>query len=311
MAIPIALVGLLVSVLAFPTDETRQGRASFDLLGAAFFTVGILSGMVFLTQGSSGGGGYSSAGTLVYLAIFLGCLAVFYFVERRSGAPFIPLGLFRNPVFDAASLVRASQLALLSGALFLVPLYWVRVTHATTGAAGLGLLVLPLATVISAPISGRLTDRRGSKRVMATGMLLTAVGSVGLAFFSGSVYSPRMLVSLAILGVGVGFVQSSAPTAVSLSLPEEMLGIGLGVFNLLTYVGASVGLSVFGSLVGPVGFQVNYLIMTACGIVGGVLAWVFIPKSVRNRVPSPEITEPEGLTQGGTSLTPHIPHPRS
>lgn len=106
------------------------------------------------------------------------------------------------------------------GMLFLIPLYWIRVAHASTGAAGLGLLIIPLAIMISAPISGRLKDKKSCRSIITIGMLLTAVGSAGLVFLSGSVRDPAMLDCLVALGTGFGFVQSSSMAAVISRCPE-------------------------------------------------------------------------------------------
>lgn len=278
LSIPIALIGLIMSFIFLPKEEPRQGWVKFDWVGAIFFSVSIIFGMLFLTQGSSKG--WDSFSTWIYFVIFVLCFVIFFVMQKRTVSPFIPLRLFSYSAFNAVSLIRALQMSILYGTQFLVPLYWVRVTHATTGAAGVGLFILPLTIMISAPIAGRLTDQRGSKGVVTIGMILTAIGSAGLLFFSSSVTSPLMWFNLLFLGVGFGFVQSSAMTAVTLSLSRDLFGVGLGVFNMLTFVGGTLGLSIFGTLVDSAGFQMNYLIMVICGIVGSALAWRYIPRVI-------------------------------
>lgn len=279
LSLPVALVGLVVSMIVLPKGEPRQGWAKFDWVGAIFFTASIIFGMLFLTQGSSKGWAFS--GTWIYFAAFLLCFVVFLLIQLRVASPFIPLRLFSNSTFNAVSFIRALQMSILYGSMFLVPLYWVRETHATTGTAGVGLFILPLTIMIAAPIAGRLTDRRGSKGVVSIGMILTAIGSAGLLFFSSTVQSPVMWANLIVLGTGFGFVQSSSMTAVTFSLSRDLFGVGLGVFNMLTFVGGTLGLSIFGTLVGSAGFQINYLIMIFAGIVGAAFAWKYIPGAVK------------------------------
>lgn len=277
LSIPISLIGLVISIIFLQKGEPRQGWAKFDWIGAIFFSASIIFGMLFLTQGSKG---WNSSSPWLDFAAFVLCFVIFFVVQNRTASPFIPLRLFSYSTFNAVSLIRALQMSILYGSQFLIPLYWVRMTHATTGAAGIGLFILPLAIMISAPIAGRLTDQQGGKGVVTIGMILTAIGSAGLLFFSSTVTSPVMWFNLIILGVGFGFVQSSSMTAVTFSLSKELFGVGLGVFNMLTFVGGTLGLSIFGTLVGSAGFKMNYLIMIICGIIGSVLAWKYIPRII-------------------------------
>lgn len=281
--VPVALLGLVLSIMILPKEESKQGWVNFDWAGALFFSTSIVLGMLFVTQGFSKGG-WASFSTWIALAGFILCFAIFFVLQKRISSPFIPLRLFSSSAFNAVSTIRALQMSILYGSQFLIPLYWVRMTHATTGAAGIGLLILPVAIMISAPIAGRLTDRRGSKGVVTVGMALTVAGSAGLLFFSGSVQSPVMWVTLFVLGFGFGFVQSSSMTAVTLSLRGDLFGVGLGVFNMLTFVGGTIGLSIFGTVVGSAGFQVDYLVMALLGIVGAVLAFSYIPKAMNKDI---------------------------
>ncbi len=265
-----ALTGIVLSLIVLPDGERRKASGRFDFFGMVYFTAGSICLMFILATGSTNDWRTPAGWTILLCAV--GCGLAFVVAERRSAEPFLPLRLFRAVPFVAISLVRALQMAVLYGVLFLLPLYWEQARHEAASSAGMGLLVLPLVIMIAAPVAGRLTDRWGSRTLVVIGMVATALGSCGLLVIFGGSGNPLMLASLVVLGTGFGFVQSASMTAVTLSLPQDSFGVGLGVFNMLTFVGGTMGLALFGSLTVSAGFRADYSVMMAAGLAGAILA---------------------------------------
>ena len=118
------------------------------------------------------------------------------------------------------------------------------------GAFESGVRIMPLAAglILGSPLSAKLTERIGTKRVVAAGLLLV---SVGLAMLSGAeVDSGYGLIAavLGVLGLGMGLTMAPATDSVMGSLPIAKAGVGSAVNDATRTLGGALGVAVLGSL---------------------------------------------------------------
>ena len=86
-------------------------------------------------------------------------LVAFIAWERRALAPMLPLSFFRTRAFAAASSTSVLAYSGLFGALFLTGQLLQIGLGASPSQAGLQLLPLTAARIVTAPIAGALSDR--------------------------------------------------------------------------------------------------------------------------------------------------------
>ena len=102
-------------------------------------------------------------------------LAAFVLIERRRRAPMLDLSLFRRPAFDGASIVAFA----LSGSIFAMFLYLTLYLQNILGlsplGAGLRLLTLSLAILVTSFVAGRLTTVVPVRLLMGAGLALVGV----------------------------------------------------------------------------------------------------------------------------------------
>src|SRR5215203_6117169 len=103
-------------------------------------------------------------------------MACFVVAERRSSAPLVPLGVLKKPavVVPNAAIFLQSMVGI--AWLYVLTLYLQEVLG--HGALRAGLLFIPmnLASVVAAPVAGRLATRLGVRTTAAWGLALVAVG---------------------------------------------------------------------------------------------------------------------------------------
>jgi MFS family permease len=158
----------------------------------------------------------------------------------------------RNPFIDPRLLVEIRwlrsatgvfvQQSTLAAVLVAVPLYLTGVAGLSVSATGLLVFALPLVWAVLAPLVGLLADRVGPRPVLRTGLGVLVVVDVGLAAVLGHEVQ-RLLPILGLLvaaGAGVALVQTPALTGATRS-PAGQRGAGLGLFNMMRFVGAAVG----------------------------------------------------------------------
>ena len=279
---PVAFLGALFSLLLIPKENVNQAKGSFDGKGAVFFSSFVIFLMLFISN--AGKDGIFSAANVVLAILSAITFVAFLKTEKRVESPFIPLQLFRNASFNSISISRALQMAMLYGALFLIPLYWSKVYQHMPKETGLALFLLPIVIMLFSPIAGNFIDRWGSKRFMLLGMGSASLGALGLTVFPGDVWSVGMTIHLILLGIGFAMMQSSAMTAVTLVLPRDLMNVGVGIFNMLTFTGGTIGLSLFSAVLDYTGFQWVFLLMFLAGLTGFLV-------SLRANVPAGRKTQ--------------------
>ena len=116
---------------------------------------------------------------------FLAAATSFILVELRSRAPMLPLHVFRNRTFTAATVIGWVINVAFYGLIFVLSLFFQRTQKYS--ALNTGLAFLPMTGIVLAAnlASGRLTTRMGSRLPILTGQIL--IGSCSsTALFSHS-----------------------------------------------------------------------------------------------------------------------------
>ena len=139
------------------------------------------------------GAGRSTPGarrTIIGLGVVaVALLVAFCSVESKAVEPLIPLGLFKNRTFSAASAVGFIIGFSMFGAIIYLPLYLQTVHGATPTASGLELLPLVAGMLATFILSGQLVTRTGRYKVFP--IVGSAVLAVGLCLLSRMGVTPR------------------------------------------------------------------------------------------------------------------------
>jgi Na+/melibiose symporter-like transporter len=112
-----------------------------------------------------------------------------------------------------------------------------------------GVRILPVAAlIVAAPVSARLVERIGTKRVVVAGLLMVAgalwlLSTVQLTDGYGLVAG-----ALALLGTGMGFTMAPATESIMGSLPLAKAGVGSAMNDTTRQVGGALGVAVLGSI---------------------------------------------------------------
>ena len=173
--------------------------------------------------------GWTSPAVLGLLAGALVLLVVFILIERRSPAPMLDLSLFRVPLFSTATASAILNYICVYSITFLMPFYLIQGRGLNPAQAGLLLTVQPMLMAITAPISGALSDRIGSRWPGMIGMGGAGGGPV-LAIAAWAETGLWLVVlGLAIAGSGTGTFISPNTSALMGAAPRTRQGIASGV----------------------------------------------------------------------------------
>jgi EmrB/QacA subfamily drug resistance transporter len=245
--VPIGIVALFVIAAVLHIPRTRVPHR-IDWLGAALLSAGVTAIILLTTWG---GTEYAwGSGLVIGLGLTgVALIVAFCLVERRAAEPLIPLRLFRNRTFSAASGVGFIMGFSMFGAIIYLPLYLQTVHQATPTASGLELLPLVAGMLFTFIISGRLVTRTGRYKIFP--IVGCGILSVGLALLAQlGPHSSFAVTSLymVVVGLGVGLAMQVLVVAVQNSVPYSQLGTATSTSTFFRTIGGSFGVSLLGAV---------------------------------------------------------------
>jgi len=101
-----------------------------------------------------------------------------------------------------------------------------------------------VAMVVLAPISGRLSDRFGSRWLSTMGLTCALAAQIWLTTFPVTVSYALLAVALAMLGIGNGLFNSPNTNAVMGSVSPNRRGVAAGTRMLLNNTGQTMAIAV-------------------------------------------------------------------
>jgi EmrB/QacA subfamily drug resistance transporter len=250
--LPVGLTGIALALRLVP--DLRPGkRHRLDLVGATLATAG-LTGLVFgLIEGQRYDWG-AVAGTWMTIPEIIGAgvvlLGVFLVWERSQAEPLVPLALFRNRNFAIMVWLSALWSFALFGMMLTTTIDLQSVLGMSAVQSGLTVISLTVVMVLTGPVAGRLTDRIGSRSILALGFVLFAGGVAAVAGVeSVTASSLTFLLPLAVAGLGLGCIIAPLMTEAMREVPPVLTGAASGTLNTSRQVGAAIGAAVIGGAV--------------------------------------------------------------
>ena len=240
--VPIAIAIVLAGWRLLPNH--REGEAKpIDVLGTLLLVAIILSllygikNIDFFDLGTS----LQDPSVWPFLVGCLVALPLFVLAERRAVDPVLNLHYFTDRGIGLTLL-----LSLLSGvvlmAVVFVPQLAENALGIPSGKGGYFVIVLGFASGIGAPLSGKLTDRFGPRVVLGFGMAASAVAAACVVWWT--IPHPSLasvIVSLALIGLGLGFVVGSPLNYMMLErTPKAESTSALGTLSLVRSIGTTL-----------------------------------------------------------------------
>ncbi len=271
-------------------DLSERHRAKMDWWGNVLFAAGLIAILVGITYGLEPYGGHAMGWTspFVLSMIFggLAALVVFCFVETRVEEPMFRLSLFRIRAFAAGNVANL-MMGLGRGGMQFTLIIWLQgiwlPRHGYSFSqtplwAGIYLVPLTIGFLVSAPLSGWLSDRFGARAFTVFGALLTALSFAILMVmpvdFSYGVFALVLLLN----GFASGLFASPNRAEIMNSVPASQRGAAGGTIATFTNASFVLSIGIFFSLI------VAGLSSTLPGTLSGGLISQGIPASAAHTI---------------------------
>lgn len=248
--VPIGVAIIALTFLLVP--DLRPGeRHRLDLVGVVLVSLA-LGGITYgLLEGERYGWGDINQVLSIPMIIGLGIvlLAAFLFTQTRIRQPLLPLEVFRDRNFSLMCFVIVAASFGLMGLALTMTMYLQQAVGLNALEAGLTLVPVPIAMMLTFPLVGLLINKIGGKVVLACGLALLTVGLVLIGELVRAGVDTRLLLAPLALA-GVAQAACMAPT-ISLALQnirEELSGAASGAFNAIRQLGMLVAIVSVGAV---------------------------------------------------------------
>ena len=239
--VPFALAGAAWGALVLRELAKPDSVRGYDVLGNLTFVLGLTGLVLGVSRGGISGWNDSIVVGGLVAAVVL--LPLWVLIERRSRAPMLDLGLFKDRLFAAATAAAFINGLARFALMFLFVFYYQGAQSNTPIEAGIKLIPLALGMLIASPIAGVYADRHGSRALAAIGMLVGAAGLAGMTTLD--VHTPYWQSGLWLLVVGVGSGMFNSPNTAAMvgAVPAYRRGIAAGARTLLQNTGAILSIA--------------------------------------------------------------------
>jgi EmrB/QacA subfamily drug resistance transporter len=282
--VPIGLA--LLPLAARRLAESHGPSRSLDLPGLGLASAGLLGIVYGIVRGAELG--WTSTTVLGSLVAGAVLVAAFLAWEARAPQPMLPLRFFRSRGFAAVNGVSLAMYFGVFGSIFLLAQFFQVTQGYSPLEAGLRTLPWTIMPMFIAPIAGLLSDKVGSRPLMATGLTLQAGAIAWLASVSTpSVPYSELVIPFVMAGTGMALVFAPAANAVLSSVRPEEAGQASGATNAIRELGGVLGVAVLatvfahnGSYASPAAYtngMTSAIWVGAAVLLAGALAALLVP----------------------------------
>ncbi len=243
--VPIGFLSVIFAAFVLPPLKTHRRLEPLDWAGAATVLAGSGSLLLGLTLGPQ-----KDWNDTVIVCLVCGALlyVVLFLMEKRHPHPLIDMNLFRIRGFVFGQLAGVCATISLAAMTFVFPWYWQGLRGLSAQEAGILILPLPLTLMILSPLSGKLSDRFGTRGVASVGLIILMLGEWAIAGIHLEMGYLDVIWRIVLFGAGLGFFLAPNNNAIMSSVSAHRRGVAAGILGLFRYTGQSLGVALSGVL---------------------------------------------------------------
>ncbi len=244
--VPVVIVAVIGVALLVP-DSKEDGAPRLDI-GGIVLSIAAITTLVF-TIIEAPEWGWLDPTIIAGFALSAALLVAFVVWELRRDHPMLPVSIFRNLRFSAASVSVTSAFFALFGFIFLITQYFQLVKTYSPLEAGVRTLPVAISIAVASVVAPKIVERVGTSTVVSVGLTSMAIAFVWIGLSAEADTSYLIIAAqMVFLGVGLGLTTAPATESIMGSLPPAKAGIGSAVNDTTRELGGTLGVAVIGSV---------------------------------------------------------------
>ncbi|MCE2463610.1 MAG: DHA2 family efflux MFS transporter permease subunit [Dehalococcoidia bacterium] len=247
--VPLGILAIAASLIILDNRRMLEDRKRdrFDWLGATLSATALITLLLAATNGPRMGWGAPLivAGGVAFLVF----LAAFVWWELKTPTPMLDLRLFKRRTFSMGISAGFISFLGLSAIRYLIPFYLQAVLDYSPGKIGLILAPNAIAMIVIGPLSGRLSDRYGWRKLNVGGLLISAAGMFLLVRVTENSSLDLVLAGMLLQSCGLGFFNSPNSSSILSTVERHRYGVVTALLNLMRNSAQVMGIAVATAIV--------------------------------------------------------------
>ena len=225
--IPVGIFGTAWAHIRLREQINPERSAAMDWPGFATFSSFITFLLLALTFAAYGIG--ESVLIVSFVLLSIGSLVVFIHVEERRRDPLLDLSMLRIREFTGGVMAQLINAMAWGAFILLISLYLQLVKGLSPLQAGIAIVPFDLTLLGVGPLSGRLSDRFGTRPFATAGLAVISMSLLAMSTLTPETPYPTLLVYLLIGGAGMGLFTSPNMSSIMGSVPSHRRGVASGL----------------------------------------------------------------------------------
>ena len=241
-------VGFCVAVLGYclfvrEKNVTRKGAlAGFDASGAVL-VVAFFSLVLCIPSFGQNFGWYSWPFRIVFVAAVIAFLGLGT-LEKKAENPILPLSFMKRKAFYLTVVAMFLTQGLMQANMTNTIVFVEYIQPGNTVVSGYAISIMYIGMALGAVLLGPLADRFEPKYILVGSLSLTALGCATMLLFSEQASAALLMLSLGVLGFGLGGNGTIFMKVVLSGLSGKVAGAGTGTYGLFRDLAAPFGVAV-------------------------------------------------------------------
>lgn len=245
--VPIGIVAVILQTIVLRSGRDEMStRNPLDVMGLVLVVPAVVGIVYGLSQPDTYGWG--SWQTLLPLLGGGALLIGFVLFELRQRFPLLDIKVFKDWAYAAAMGVMLLVAVSLFGAIFMFPLFLQQIQGYGTLQSGFLLAFTGIAAAAVMPISGRLVDKIGARKVVPFGVVVLTAASIWTTTLQYNTSQGVLILMMLARGVGMGFTMMPAMSSAYVTLAPRLIPGATAITNTLQRVGSALGVAIFATI---------------------------------------------------------------
>jgi EmrB/QacA subfamily drug resistance transporter len=241
MNIPLGILAIVSAVVFLKLPKVEHAKPRIDFTGMGLLALASTC-LVLVTTWGGTTYDWDSVVIIGLIAGFVVTAVAFVLVERTAAEPIMPLHLFKDRNFNLTTIAGLITGIAMFGALAYLPTYLQMVTGVNATEAGLLMIPMMAALLISSIASGQLVSRTGRyKWLPIVGTFIVAAALVLMSTMTPELPIWILCSYLALMGLGLGMSMQILILIVQNSFPVREVGTATASNNYFRQIGAARG----------------------------------------------------------------------
>lgn len=248
--IPIGIISFIMvqEFMSNQEEGTTQKKLPLDLTSLFLLAVAVVS-LIWLLERGDRTLWLEDDFNMTLMLIAAGSWTMLLAHSFSISQPLLDFKILIHRTFAAANLLNFFAAFMITGTLFVLPIYMQELLLFSPTQAGTSMAPRALVMMLAFPLVGWLFNRVPTKLLISFGLSMGILSGIMMADFTFESGWHDMILPQIVQGIGAAFILGPVTTAALISIPKEKMPAAAALESTTRLLGSTIGIAVFASLI--------------------------------------------------------------